>query len=113
MSYLFIQFLFVSLPAEKGREVMTELAQRISETPMAPYVDLRRSMQPKDMRIVVSFLQETMAEAEKTPKTASEIIREKFKDLAISQETKDLVRGLSLSSEEIADERTQYILGIR
>ena len=34
---------------------MTEFAQRISETPMAPYTDLLRSMQPKDMRIVVTF----------------------------------------------------------
>ena len=64
------------------------------------------------MRIVVTFLQEALAEAEKPRKTASEIIREKYKDLAISQETKDLVRGLSLSSEELDDERTQYILGM-
>ena len=37
----------------------------------------------------------------------------KFKNLTISQETKDLVRDLSLSSDEIADARTKYILGYK
>ena len=44
---------------------------------------------------------------------SAEIIREKYKKLSISQETKDLVRGISLSSEEMNDERTQYLLGYR
>ena len=92
---------------------MTEFAQRISETPMAPYTDLLRSMQPKDMRIVVSFLQEALAEAEKPHKTASEIIREKHKNLTISPETKELIEGLSLSRDEMDDERTRYILGYK
>lgn len=92
---------------------MTALAQRISETPMAPYADLLRSMQPQEMRIVVTFLQEAIAESEKPQKTAAEIIRDKFKNLTISKETKDLVRDLSLSPEEMNDERTQYILGYK
>lgn len=92
---------------------MTALAQRISETPMAPYTDLLLSMNPKEMLIVVSFLQEAIRESvtEASEKSAAEIIRKKFKGLPISQETKDLVRGLSLSSEEMNDERTQHILG--
>ena len=89
---------------------MTALAKKISETPMAPYADLLRSMKPRDMRIVVTFLQEAMAEAE-TAKSTADIIRQKFKNLAISEETKNLVRGLSLSAEEMNDERTKYILG--
>ncbi len=92
---------------------MTQLSQRISETPMAPYANLLRSMKPKDMRIVVSFLQDAIADSETEPMSTSEIIRNKFKNLTISQETKDLVRDLSLSSDEIADERTKYILGYR
>ena len=43
--------------------------------------------------------------------SAADIIREKFKDLTISQETKELVQGLTLSQEEMEDERTRYILG--
>jgi len=89
---------------------MTTLARKISETPMAPYADLLRSMKPQEMRIVVTFLQEAMIEAE-TEKSAAEIIRQKFKDLTISEETKELVHDLSLSSEEMDDERTRYILG--
>ncbi len=94
---------------------MTALAKKISETPMAPYTELLRSMKPQEIRIVVTFLQEALQEAEGVNPEAnvSEIIRNKFKGLTISQETKDLVRDLSLSSEEMGDERTQYILGYR
>jgi len=89
--------------------------RRIAETPMAPYTDLMLSMKPKDMLIVVDFLKEAMQEAtEEEPQlTAAEIIREKFKNLVISEETKELVRGLSLSKEEMEDERTRYILGYK
>lgn len=92
---------------------MTTLARKISETPMAPYVDLLRNMKPQEMRIVVTFLQEAINEAEsaKSEETVAEKIRKKFKDLAISKETKELVSDLSLSSDEINDERTKYILG--
>ncbi|MBQ2673901.1 MAG: hypothetical protein IJG07_04370 [Prevotella sp.] len=92
---------------------MTALARKISETPMAPYVDLLRNMKPQEMRIVVTFLQEAINEAEsaEAEETAAEKIRKKFKGLAISKETKELVSGLSLSSDEMNDERTKYILG--
>ena len=92
---------------------MTALAKQISETPMAPYTELLRSMKPQDMRIVVTFLQEAMAEAETPEESAAETIRKKFKSLKISQETKELVSALSLSSEEMTDERTRYILGYK
>ena len=42
---------------------------------------------------------------------AADIIREKFKGLTISQETKELIQGLTLSRKEMEDERTRYILG--
>lgn len=94
---------------------MTTLAMKISETPMAPYIGLLRSMKPQDMRIVVTFLQEAMHEADTKEErdSAADIIRRKFKNLKISQETKELVRGLSLSAEEMNDERTKYILGYK
>ncbi len=92
---------------------MTALARQISETPMAPYVDLLRNMKPQEMRIVVTFLQEAIDEAEtvKHEETAADKIRKKFKGLQISKETKELVSDLSLSPEEMNDERTKYILG--
>ena len=91
---------------------MTALARKISETPMAPYVDLLRNMKPQDMRIV-TFLQEAIDEAEtvKSEESAADKIRKKFKGLAISKETRELVSDLSLSSDEMNDERTKYILG--
>ena len=61
---------------------MTALARRISETPMAPYADVLRSMKPQHMRIVVTFLQEAMREAEAKPrkeeKSVVERVREKY-----------------------------------
>ena len=92
---------------------MTTLAQRISETPMAPYAELLRKTKRSDMQIVVTFLQEAMEEAEErvAAKSNRDIIREKFKHLHISADTKQLVEGLTLSEGEMQDERTQYILG--
>ena len=92
---------------------MTALAQRIKETPLAPYMGLLDGMTREQKMIVVTFLTESMEEPTKKAKTNAEIIREKFKDLKISPETKELVRGLSLSADEIDDERTKYILGYK
>ena len=39
-------------------------AQRIKETPMAPYVGLMRGMSRQDIEIVVTFLNEIMEEQE-------------------------------------------------
>ena len=92
---------------------MTALAQRIKETPLAPYLGLLRGMTREQKQIVVTFLTESMEEPTMKARTNAEIIREKFRDLKISPETKDLVRGLSLSADEIDDERTKYILGYK
>ena len=46
------------------------------------------------------------------PKTNEEIIRMKYKNLKISPRVKSLVDGLSLSKEEVEDERTKHILGL-
>lgn len=92
---------------------MKTAAKQILNTPMAPYADVLRNMKPRDMRIVVTFLQEAMREAEATQhkETAADIIRKKFKRLTISEETKNLVSELSLSADEMKDKRTRYILG--
>jgi len=94
---------------------MTITAQRIKETPMAPYIGLMRGMTREQKQIVVTFLNEVMEEAEESetvPMTNAEIIREKYKNLRISPRAKALVEGLSLSEEEMEDERTKYILGL-
>jgi hypothetical protein len=94
---------------------MTATAQRIKETPMAPYMALLRGMTREQKQIVVTFITESMEEAEESetvPMTNAEIIREKYKNLRISPRAKALVEGLSLSEEEMEDERTKYILGL-
>ena len=92
---------------------MTTLATRIVETPMAPYTEILRNMKPQEMRIVVTFLQEAMAEAENNQESAAEKIRNKYKKLHVSKETKELIHDLSLSSDEMDDDRTKHILGYK
>jgi len=93
---------------------MTATAQRIKDTPMAPYIGVMRGMSRRDIQIVVTFLNEVLEEAEKTtsPKSNEEIIREKYKNLRISPEIQRLRGCLKLSEEEMQDERTKYILGL-
>ena len=93
---------------------MTALAQRITETPMAPYIGLMRGMSRRDIQIVVTFLNEVMEEIEETtpPKSNAEIIREKYKNLKLSPEIQRLRGCMKLTEEEMQDERTKYILGL-
>ena len=80
---------------------------------MAPYVGLLDGMTREQKQIVVTYILESMEEPVVEAKSNAEIIREKFKRLKISPETKELVSGLSLSAEEMDDERTKYILGYK
>lgn len=94
---------------------MTVAALKVKSTPMAPYIGLMRGMSRRDIQIVVTFLNEVLEEAEESetvPMTNAEMIREKYKNLKISPRSKALVEGLSLSEEEVNDERTKYILGL-
>ena len=92
---------------------MMTTIQRIKETPMAPYVGLLDGMTREQKQIVVTYILESMEEPVVEAKSNADIIREKFKRLKISPETKELVSGLSLSAEEMDDERTKYILGYK
>ena len=89
---------------------MTTLAQRINETPMAPYASLLRGMTREQKQIVVTYITESMGEPEDEPKTNAEIIREKFKGITIPPELKKLRGCIKLTEEDLKDERTQYIL---
>lgn len=76
---------------------MTALAQKVMETPIAPYLGLLQAMSREDKRIVVLFLMETMEE----PKTVRQVPAS-FKKL----------RGMvSITDEEIAqDEHLAHIM---
>ena len=76
---------------------MTALAQRIKETPMAPYMGLIRRMTDEQKQIVMMFINETMGMHEEetaTPKSNAEIIREKCKNQKISPRMKWLSQGI-------------------
>ena len=87
---------------------MTALAQRITETPMAPYVGLIRGMSFEEKQVVVAFIVDSMAEQE--PKDKAEIIRKKYRRLQVSPELRRLRGCIKLTDDELKDERTQYIL---
>ena len=84
-------------PKPKHITIMTTLAQRISETPMAPYAALLRSMTREQKRIVVTYLTESMEE----PKAKRQVPAE-FKKL----------RGIvNITEEEMArDEHLAHIM---
>lgn len=88
--------------------IMTALAQRITETPMAPYVGLIRGMSLEEKRVVVAFIVDSMEEQE--PKDISEIIRKKYRRLQVSPELRRLRGCIKLTEEDLKDDRTQYIL---
>ena len=43
---------------------MTATARKLQSTPMAPYMDVMRSLDVNDMHLVVEFMNETIREAE-------------------------------------------------
>ena len=88
--------------------VMTALAQRIAETPMAPFTALLRSLTREQKQVVVAFLTDTMDEPE--VKSNDAIIREKYKNLKVSPKLKRLRGCINLTDEDLKDERTQYLL---
>lgn len=93
----FTRFSLSLQPKPKHITIMTTLAQRISETPMAPYVALLRGMTREQKRIVVTYLTESMEE----PKTKRQVPAE-FKKL----------RGIvNITEEEMArDEHLAHIM---
>lgn len=108
---------------------MTLLAQRITDTPLAPYMGLLKAMSQEEKRIVIWFLIETMGE----PESDIEAMRKRlnipespktkwFRDHAtisnewdrheawnrLTDEQRDEAKRLHLTAEDM-DERTFYI----
>ena len=91
---------------------MTKLAQRISETPMAPYLGLLDGMTREQKQIVVTYITESLEESAVEESSNADIVREKLKRLKISPEIARLRGCMKLTESEKEDERTQYILGL-
>ena len=91
---------------------MTKLAQRINETPMAPYLGLLDGMTREQKMIVVTYITESLEESAEEENSNADIVREKLKRLKISPEIARLRGCMKLTESEKEDERTQYILGL-
>lgn len=92
---------------------MTATARRLQSTPMAPYMDVMRSLDVNDMRLVVEFMKETIREAEEAKRRADdEFLAKKMAEIEISPRIAKLIEDTRLTAEEAKDERTRYILGL-
>ena len=102
---------------------------------MAPYLGLLQGMNRSQKLAVMAFLLNSLQETEETQSPAQPrqfkrnpfthfrranefseaeraVILEKMRATPVSQETENLITELSLSEEEMKDERTRYILGL-
>jgi hypothetical protein len=92
---------------------MTATARKLQSTPMAPYMDVMRSLDVNDMHLVVEFMKETIQEAEKAKRRADdEFLAKKMAEIEISPRIAKLIEDTRLTAEEAKDERTRYILGL-
>ena len=92
---------------------MTATARRLQSTPMAPYMDVMRSLDVNDMHLVVEFMHETIREAEEAKRRADdEFLAKKMAEIEISPRIAKLIEDTRLTAEEANDERTRYILGL-
>ena len=93
--------------------VMTATARRLQSTPMAPYMDVMRSLDVNDMHLVVEFMNETIREAEEAKRRADDdFLAKKMAEIEISPRIAKLIEDTRLTAEEANDERTRYILGL-
>lgn len=92
---------------------MTATARRLQSTPMAPYMDVMRSLDVNDMHLVVEFMNETIREAEEAKRRADDdFLAKKMAEIEISPRIAKLIEDTRLTAEEAKDERTRYILGL-
>lgn len=92
---------------------MTATARKLQSTPMAPYMDVMRSLDVNDMHLVVEFMNETIREAEEAKRRADDdFLAKKMAEIEISPRIAKLIEDTRLTAEEANDERTRYILGL-
>lgn len=96
-------FLCIFAPISKDFKIMTALAQRIKETPLAPYMGLLDGMTREQKMIVVTYITESMEEPVKVGKP--------YKMVPVSSEVKKWNGCASFTEEEIeSDARLKAIL---
>lgn len=107
---------------------MATTAHRIKDKIKVPFLEQLSNLNPSQKLAIIAFLAGSMQDniqdkpkhntIFKNYKSADEItdedrrkLAEKIKGINISPSVNELIDNLSLSKEEIEDERTRYILG--
>lgn len=103
---------------------MTAIAQRILDTPIAPYLSLLESMSREDKQVLVTFLVDSLpgikiidTNTDGDTEMSSEdeaFLQEKLNNMTFSPRIERLFekRKEAAKKIDIEDERTRHILGI-
>ncbi len=92
---------------------MTIAARTIQSSPLAPYMDLMRSVDISVKHALVEYMNESIREAEEDKRKAEdEFLAKKIAEMKISPRISKLIDETRLMPEEAQDERTRHILGL-
>ena len=92
---------------------MTAAARTIQASPLAPYMELMKSVDVGVMHAVVDFMNDAIREAEEAKrKDEDEFLARKLAEINVSPRIHELIEKTRLTAEEAEDERTRYILGL-
>ena len=92
---------------------MTIAARTIQSSPLAPYMDLMRSVYISVKHALVEYMNESIREAEEDKRKAEdEFLAKKIAEMKISPRISKLIDETRLMPEEAQDERTRHILGL-
>ena len=92
---------------------MTAAVKTLQSSPLAPYMDLMKSVDVSVMHAVVEYMNEAIGQAEEAKRKAEdEYLAKKMAEVKIDPDIEELFDCLRLTPEEAADERTRWILGL-
>ena len=98
---------------KQKRKTMTIAARTIQSSPLAPYMDLMRSVDISVKHALVEYMNESIREAEEDKRKAEdEFLAKKIAEMKISPRISKLIDETRLMPEEAQDERTRHILGL-
>ena len=92
---------------------MTVAARTIQTSPLAPYMELMRSVDISVKHALVEYMNEAIREAEEAKRKAEdEFLAKKIAEMQISPRIRKFIDETRLTQEEAQDERTRHILGL-
>ncbi len=92
---------------------MTTAAKTLKSSPLAPYMDLLKSVDLNVQHAVVEYMMDSIRETQASKRKAEdEFLAKKMAEINVSPRIKKLIEDTRLTPEEAEDERTRYILGL-